>query len=279
MKCQATNSFTLAAIDLDGTLLSPDLTISAANLVAIQKLQARGTEVVIASGRHYDSLRPFANLLPGVNWIVSAQGGEVSNVQRSIVLHRAFLAHENFVAIITLAETLGLTAVAYAVEGVFASTTSAPDMEFYEWLAGRAPVILSKADLLAKEVFKVVWLGQPERISALRDLAPVKNLAMQKVQTHHRIMELLPNDVSKATGLNVLAKHLKLSPKDAVVFGDAENDISMFEWAGTSVAMPHAWPAAIVKATFTGPIGPKETALALAIEAAQLRLDASRALR
>lgn len=268
MKHQIKSGFTLAAIDLDGTLLGPDLTISTENLTAIRKLQVAGAEVVIASGRHYDSLRPFADLLPGVKWIVSAQGGEISDVQRSNVLHRVFLDRENFTATIELGETLGLTAVAYAVEGVFAGTTSTPDLEFYEWLAGRAPVILSKTDLLKKEVFKVVWLGQPEKISTLRDLASVQNLAMQKVQTHERIMELLPSDVSKATGLNILAKHLNVRPEDAVVFGDAENDISMFEWAGTSVAMPHAWPAAKAKATFTGPTGSKETALALAIDAA-----------
>ena len=80
-------------------------------------------------------------------------------------------------------------------------------------------------------------------------------------------MEFLPKGVSKGTGLRVLASRLKLRAKDAVVFGDAENDIPMFEWAGTSVAMPHAWPTAKAKATFTGPVGPKETALALAVDA------------
>ncbi len=45
--------YRLAAIDLDDTLLGPDKQISAANLLAIQKLQGFGVEIVLASGRKH----------------------------------------------------------------------------------------------------------------------------------------------------------------------------------------------------------------------------------
>ena len=56
----------LAAIDLDGTLLGPDHTISPANVQAVQRLQAAGIEVVLASGRHQGTMVAFARALPGV---------------------------------------------------------------------------------------------------------------------------------------------------------------------------------------------------------------------
>ncbi|MES2692576.1 MAG: HAD-IIB family hydrolase, partial [Verrucomicrobiota bacterium] len=68
----ASRGLRLAAIDLDGTLLAPDLSISASNHRAIEQLQAAGIEVVIASGRHYSSILPLAAQLRGVKWIVSA---------------------------------------------------------------------------------------------------------------------------------------------------------------------------------------------------------------
>jgi len=267
MHQRKTKQFTLAAIDLDGTLLGPDLTISPANRTAIQRLQSSGAEVVLASGRHYDSLHPFAAQLPGVRWIVSAQGGEVSNVQRTEVLHRSFLEPSSVNAVLELGASLGFTAIGYAVDDVFSSATANPEIEFYEWLAGRAPVRVNQSILSAKELFKIVWVGQPEQMTTLRMLKSVQSLNLQSVQTHEKIIEFLPKEVTKASGLGILAKHLKLQATDAVVFGDAENDIAMFEWAGTSVAMPHSWPAAKAKASMTGPAGPKETALALAIEA------------
>jgi hydroxymethylpyrimidine pyrophosphatase-like HAD family hydrolase len=75
----------------------------------------------------------------------------------------------------------------------------------------------------------------------------------------------MPSGITKATGLQSLATHLKISPADAVVFGDADNDIPMFQWAGLSVAMAHSWPTAIANASLTSAAGPPETALARAI--------------
>jgi hydroxymethylpyrimidine pyrophosphatase-like HAD family hydrolase len=65
-----------------------------------------------------------------------------------------------------------------------------------------------------------------------------------------------------------LAEHLGISTAETVAFGDADNDIPLFEWAGVSVAMPHGWPTAQRHATAIGPEGPPETALARAVDLA-----------
>ena len=54
------HGYRLAAIDLDGTLLGPDHTISPANARAVARMQAAGIEVVLASGRHYGTMVAFA---------------------------------------------------------------------------------------------------------------------------------------------------------------------------------------------------------------------------
>src|SRR3954464_4077667 len=83
--------FRLAAVDLDGTLLGPDLQISTENKDALRRLQDAGASVVLASGRHYQSMIPFAREIPGVAWILSAQGGEVSDLERKKILFQRFL--------------------------------------------------------------------------------------------------------------------------------------------------------------------------------------------
>ena len=57
------HGYRLAAIDLDGTLLAPDHTISPANARAVERLQAAGIEVVLASGRHQGTMVAFARAL------------------------------------------------------------------------------------------------------------------------------------------------------------------------------------------------------------------------
>lgn len=45
---------------------------------------------------------------------------------------------------------------------------------------------------------------------------------------------------SKGNGLKTLTQSLNMSMEDVIVFGDGDNDISMFKCAGVSVAMKNA---------------------------------------
>jgi hypothetical protein len=48
--------FKVAAVDLDGTLLCPQRTVSAANQRAIQRLRDHGCQIVMASGRRHEDI-------------------------------------------------------------------------------------------------------------------------------------------------------------------------------------------------------------------------------
>ena len=259
------NRFKLAAVDLDGTLLGPDHAISDANALAVQRLQRAGAQVVLASGRHFHSMRKYVRALPGVEWVVSCQGGEVSDANRTTILSRQFLPA------VVVAQTMesglaqGFSTVAYAVEGVFTDSASDFEMDFYTDLAGQRPVILKRGELLARDIFKVIWMGEPDDVSQI-PLMEMASLPIQAVRTNSRFLEFMPAAVSKGSALATLALHLGVEPATAVVFGDGENDIPMFEWAGLSVAMPHGWPLARARAKFVSPDGPPETAFARAVD-------------
>jgi len=263
------NRFKLAAIDLDGTLLGPAHDISPANARAIRRLQAGGTQVVLATGRHYNSMVDYARALPGVQWLVSCQGGEVSDLNRTTILDRKFMPRAEAKRNLELAYSLGFTAAAYAVEGVV--TDARPDvqsdfeMKVYTDLAGHRPVVLETRDLLARDLFKIIWMGDPSALSQL-SLPAVTSPTVQAIRTQARFLEFMPIEASKGSALEILTAHLGISSADTVVFGDGENDIPMFEWAGTSVAMPHGWPLALRNAKHIAPAGPPETAFARAVE-------------
>ncbi len=256
----------LAAIDLDGTLLGPDLTISAENRRAVARLRAAGLEVVVASGRHHASIRPYAAQLPDVRWVVSVQGGEVSDVARATVLSQRFIARAHLETARLLQTELGITGLFYAPDRILTSTTAQTDVEFYARLTGLHPVRVPGGDLSQGEIFKIVWVGSPAALDAIAVHPRVAALGLQTVRTHQRLFELLPIAVTKATGLAVLAAHLGLTARDVVVFGDADNDIPMFDWAGASFAMPHGWPAALPRAHWIAPAGPAESAFARAVD-------------
>lgn len=258
--------YRLAAFDLDGTLLGPKASLSAANVAAVERLRQSGTEIVLASGRHHASMQEIAKSVPGVRWLVSSQGGEVAAVDRRERLHAVFLEPTLAHQATQLGLRLGFSVIVYTADDVRASADD-EGVRFYARLAGGMPACCPPDALLVGPIFKLIWVGNnPAQFDALATNPEVTALSATKVRTHQHFFEIMPPDVSKGSALAVLAKHLGIAARDAVVFGDGENDIPMFDWAGTSVAMPHGWPAARARATLVAPAGPPETALARAIE-------------
>jgi hypothetical protein len=252
-------------MDLDGTLLGPDHKISEANALAVGRLQAAGAQVVLASGRHYNSMHKYVASLPGVQWVVSCQGGEVSDAARTTILSRQFLRSAEVAILTEAGHTRGFSTVGYTVEGVVTDSASDYEMDFYADLTGQRPVVLPRSELLARDIFKVIWMGEPADFSRVA-LAEVTSPPMQGVRTNPRFLEFMPAEVSKGSALATLAAHLGIQPAAAVAFGDGDNDIPMFTWAGMSVAMPHGWPLARARAKLVAPDGPAETALARAVD-------------
>lgn len=256
----------LAAIDLDGTLLSADLSISTANRAAIEKLQRAGIEVVLTSGRHYASMKRFIDQLPGMHWMISAQGGEVSSVDRTRVLTQTFLTPQQLVDVTSVQKELGITALFYAREGLLTECAPSEEIDYYMKLSGMMPLRVSFSEVERRSIFKIAWVGSRQTIDAVVSDPRVSGLGVQKVRSLLRSYEFQPTGVSKATGLSALTQHLGLTARNVVAFGDADNDVPMFEWAGLSIAMPHGWESAKARATRIAPAGAPETALARAID-------------
>lgn len=62
----------------------------------------------------------------------------------------------------------------------------------------------------------------------------------QWTNPYSHIIEVFKNGSNKGIGLAKVAKHLGTDPEDIIVFGDGDNDIEMFQFAGTRIAMENA---------------------------------------
>ncbi|MDF3051549.1 MAG: HAD-superfamily hydrolase, subfamily, partial [Pseudonocardia sp.] len=75
-------------------------------------------------------------------------------------------------------------------------------------------------------------------------LAPVVGDRADLTFSHPRgLIEMSPPGVTKATGLEEVARRLGVGAADVVAFGDMPNDLEMLRWAGHGVAMGNAHPA------------------------------------
>lgn len=261
------NIESLAAIDLDGTLFGPDGTVGLDNLAALELLVLRGFAIALASGRHPRNMAEIATTLPMVGWIVACQGGEVTDRTRGQVLARSFMTPADVLTVSAAGLHEGFGVVAYTVQGEL-TPSDCPDVERYRRISHTNIDVTNLPALANEPVFKVMWIGTDARINAYVASGRVRNLvhSADTVRSHHEVFEFGPRGVTKATGVAMLARHLGLNSAQVIAFGDADNDVPLFNWAGASVAMPHSRPEVQARATLTAPAGAPESAFARGVE-------------
>jgi Cof subfamily protein (haloacid dehalogenase superfamily) len=97
------------------------------------------------------------------------------------------------------------------------------------------------ADWIEQPTTKIVTVGSPETMDALRDeLQPLFGSRAFIAKSLPYFLEFAAPGVSKASGLALLADRLGFTAEQAVAIGDAENDREMLEWAGFGVAVANA---------------------------------------
>lgn len=262
--------FKLAAIDLDGTLFDHDKTVSPENLAALGWLEAAGIEVVIATGRHRSRIHGALGHLPRTRWAITSQGAAVLDIGTGKVVDAVFLEADQTRLLMDLGTELGYTALLYDEVDV-RSVRHDSGTEAYARIVGGMPSLLTVAELASVRAHKVVWIGDEDAVAGLPGHPEVSALPLYQVQSLPGMYEFLPRDVTKGSGVAALASRLGVRPEEVVAFGDADNDIPMFEWAGASFAMPHGTPGARLAAAVIAPDGPPASAFARAVEALGLK--------
>jgi Cof subfamily protein (haloacid dehalogenase superfamily) len=261
------NSYQLAFIDLDDTLLGPDKTISPANLAALDRLRAAGVQIVVASGRHHKNITAF-NEIGQLGWILSSHGSVVRHEQTGEVLLEMTMPPDLAVELCRRAETLGLSVIAYHEDGAYIEQESAWT-EYYAQQAGWEPMHGDFAKLASTGLQKVIWSETPERIN---QLSPVLKQEFSEqayvVETNPELLEFFAPEANKAVGAQTLSKKLGVPVEKVLAFGDGNNDVELLAWAGRSVAMRHGRESAHRAAKFISPDGPPESAFARAVDLA-----------
>ncbi|MFE2379701.1 HAD family hydrolase [Streptomyces sp. NPDC059398] len=233
--------YRLIATDLDGTLLHDDGSVSERTRAALAEATAAGAAHIVVTGRAVPWTRPILDGLGYEGLAVCAQGAQLYHAGEhrlltSVTLDRRLAA----VALAKIETETGPLAVAASRDGLDGEVLVSADYRLNE---GTLPVagFDSRDDLWSDPVNKV-YIQHPELSDdALADTARqcVGNL-VDVVMAGEGVVEILPLGLSKATGLSLAARRLKLTAADTIAFGDMPNDIPMFGWAAHGVAMANA---------------------------------------
>lgn len=248
----------LIAVDLDGTLLSTSLEISAANREALRAAVERGVEVAVATGRRFHSARPMLAALGFPLTVISSNGARISSLEGD-VCHRDFLPAGIARRVLRLTPAFRRYAVViYDIPGrgqVTMQHQGAPDGPF-GWYTRNAPeALLQVPDLEAAtlpesaDVIQVLFSGPPPEIEPAAPLlrasplAPHLNLTWTRYPARNTVLlDVMNRGCTKGAALRIWAGRRGIDAGEIMALGDNHNDREMLELAGRPVVMGNAEP-------------------------------------
>jgi Cof subfamily protein (haloacid dehalogenase superfamily) len=245
----------LIACDVDGTLFDENETITPRTRDAVGAAVAAGTQFVVATGRPPRWIRPVVEALGFAPVAVCANGAVLYDPANDRVLSVRTLAVDTLAELAELA-TRAIPGAGLAVEriGERAHDTATPQFissPGYEhaWLNPDNTEV-SIADLLSAPAIKLLIRKAGARSSDMAaELA--KHVGIQgdiTYSTNNGLVEIVPLGISKASGVEEIAKPQGITSDEVVAFGDMPNDIPMLLWAGHGVAMGNAHPDVLAAA-------------------------------
>ncbi|MGW4223970.1 HAD family hydrolase [Streptomyces bauhiniae] len=232
----------LVATDLDGTLLRGDETISPRTREALAAATAAGAAHIVVTGRAVPWTRHILDDLGYRGLAVCGQGAQVYDAGQHRLLTSVTLDRQLAgVALAKIEAEVGPLYLAASRDGLDGEVMVGPGYA----VTGRLPAtaFTDAADLWEAPLNKIYIQHPTLSTDELADAASrAAGGFVTVVMAGEGIVELLPLGLSKATGLSLAARRLKLKAADTIAFGDMPNDVPMFAWAAHTVAMANAHP-------------------------------------
>lgn len=245
-------SVKIILLDLDGTLLTSDKTISAANYGALERAAAMGVHIVPSTGRFYDAMPEVVRKLPFVRYAVTVNGAQIYDAKEKKVLHQAEIPSEEALAVYEYFESLPTICDCYVDGWGYMERSHYARIEEFTRTAQpyveqmlkelRTPVDDVKEIIRTHSVQKVMcFFKDMERRAVELERVPVLFPHLRMTSSIANNIEVNAMGANKGEALRQLCAHLDVDVKDTMAFGDGSNDLTMIQTAGIGVAMGNAY--------------------------------------
>lgn len=234
----------LIALDVDGTVLLEDETLSPGVVDAIAHAHRAGHEVMLATGRSWEGTRGIQHVLElAPEYAVCSNGAVImkrapGDLGEESVYERFHVETFDPTAVLTLLRE-HLPDAKYLVELAGGERLYTEYMD--DWNLVRARRV-SFDELSAQPVCRVVVVSPDETDDDFVDLVARIGLSgVSYAVGWSAWLDIAPQGVDKSTALEKVRTWLGIEPERVLVMGDGRNDVEMFRWArehgGRAVAM------------------------------------------
>lgn len=239
--------YKLLAVDMDGTLLREDKTISKMTLKAVHDARKKGVKVVLSSGRHLGGIVNYMeslNLFYEGEYAVTMNGCSVQEVVSKDYQYKKTLTTYDMNRIIELGKNFNADVELVTANCFYVDKYK----DFFQWDAdiNNTDLKVINFDDLPKntDVFKIMFVNDGDFLDRISQMIPVDFRRDYTVlRSGDNFLEFIKKGANKGTAVAYIADMLHISPEEVICIGDAENDTHMIKYAGLGVAMGNAYPS------------------------------------
>ena len=223
----------LIVLDLDGTTLRNDKTVSKYTIETLLKMKETGHKILFATARPPRDAYKYVPETLRDNPIICYNGATIVSSKDLNVIYRKSILKKDVLNIIDIIESFGYTNITMEVNDVmYSNFDTTPffgnskndirDLKTMEFENADKIIICSKEPIDEKIVMEL-----PKSVKGI--LTDAKTLC-----------QIINVNASKWTAIKDLSSKLKIETKDIIAFGDDINDLDMIMNAGVGIAMGNA---------------------------------------
>ncbi|WPO94195.1 pyridoxal phosphatase [Buttiauxella sp. HR94] len=242
-------NYQVLALDLDGTLLTPEKKILPASIAALKNARESGAKVVIVTGRHHVAIHPFYQALDLDTPAICCNGALLYDYHGKRVIASDPLQSEQANQLIDLLDAHNVHGLIYADDAMIYQEATGHIIRTENW--GRSlpesqrPVFRKVSSLrdAANEAGSIWKFALTDvDIVKLQNFTEVveRELGITCEWSWHDQVDVAQTGNSKGKRLAQWVESQGLSMSQVIAFGDNYNDLSMLQSAGLGVAMGNA---------------------------------------
>lgn len=250
------DTIALMALDLDGTLLRPDSTMSKETAHALHDLYLDGTKIMLCSGRIPTMVEAFQKYAQIEGPIASCNGAMLYETAGEMIYSMP-IDHKAIYQLVSLLDSTNSCYSLLSEKDIYYNKSfnhfSNTRLEKYACMARRYGMYIPKCLKIGQSIlqdtpiYKVIVekTGKQEIDQDLDNrLKRMKKITV--TSSDSKIFDIGPEKITKGVATSTYAKLHNISKMQICVAGNYYNDLYMFEQAGYSIA-PNNAPISIQK--------------------------------